>query len=150
MGSIVQVTKEFQFDCAHLLTGHASLCKNLHGHTYKLQVELEGPLELEGPSEGMVIDFSHLKEIVKLNIVDCFDHAFIYWANAPEDSVEYKLAEVARRGGLRTVALQDRPTAENMSVMFYDIISKAFFGSQIKVASIKLWETPTSFAEYKG
>ena len=34
-----KIAKEFNFDMAHMLDGHDGKCKNLHGHTYKLQVE---------------------------------------------------------------------------------------------------------------
>ena len=35
-----KIAKEFNFDMAHMLDGHDGKCKNLHGHTYKLQVEV--------------------------------------------------------------------------------------------------------------
>lgn len=150
MGRPVRVVKEFTFDCAHLLTGHQGLCANLHGHTYKLQVELEGQLIDAGPSKGMVIDFSDLKALVKERIVDVFDHAFIYWGKAAEDTAERKLAMVACECGMRTVALFERPTAEYMSQLFFQTIEQELHNSNIRVTAIRLWETPTSYAEYRG
>ena len=47
----MEVSKEFTFDCAHMLTGHDGLCKNLHGHTYKLIISLEGVLQDRGSSK---------------------------------------------------------------------------------------------------
>lgn len=71
---IVQVTKEFTFDAAHNLVGYNGPCANLHGHTYKLQITVEGEVEAK---TGMIIDFSDLKSIVKDCIVNQFDHAYL-------------------------------------------------------------------------
>ena len=73
-----KISKEFSFDMAHLLDGHDGKCQNLHGHTYKLQVEISGDLYESGAKKAMVIDFSDLKSIVKKVILDPMDHAFIY------------------------------------------------------------------------
>ena len=43
----MEVSKEFTFDCAHMLTGHDGLCKNLHGHTYKLRIPEKLALDLK-------------------------------------------------------------------------------------------------------
>ena len=51
-----KIAKEFSFDMAHMLDGHDGKCKNLHGHTYKLQVEVSGKLVAEGAKRGMVVD----------------------------------------------------------------------------------------------
>ena len=56
-----KVSKEFSFDMAHLLDGHDGKCQNLHGHTYKLQVEITGHLITHGAKKSMVMDFSDLK-----------------------------------------------------------------------------------------
>ena len=70
-----KISKEFSFDMAHLLDGHDGKCQNLHGHTYKLQVEISGDLYESGAKKAMVIDFSDLKSIVKKTILD--PHLFI-------------------------------------------------------------------------
>lgn len=64
------VSKEFTFDAAHFLTKYHGKCENLHGHTYKLRVTVEGEVQ----EDGMVIDFLILKKIVKEKILDKFDH----------------------------------------------------------------------------
>lgn len=149
MGIPVRVTKEATFDCAHMLSGHASLCRNLHGHTYKIQVELVGNLCERGTDEGMVMDFANLKQMIT-NIVGRFDHAFIY--NMVGGTVELGIANLLVDNGMRVVALPFRPTAEHMSKYFFDAFSAELEACDYdaKVFSIKLWETPTSFAEYRG
>ena len=68
------VTKTVKFDAAHILTNHQGLCKNLHGHTYRVDVSVSLPTD---PSEGndMVIDFKDLKAIATETICRRFDHA---------------------------------------------------------------------------
>ena len=84
-GAVITATKEVVFDCAHMLSGHEGLCKNLHGHTYKVQVTVgqvtsggRDRLIPSGPSASMVIDFKHLKEALNEVIVEPFDHAFVF------------------------------------------------------------------------
>ena len=76
---MISITKEFTFDVAHFLPNHKGLCANIHGHTYKLQVAINGIKNQteKDTEEGMLIDFSRIKEIVKKEIVDKFDHAFL-------------------------------------------------------------------------
>ena len=67
MASIIRITKEFTFETGHALHGYDGLCKNVHGHSYKLSVTVKGtpindPMHVKN---GMVIDFSDLKKIVK-------------------------------------------------------------------------------------
>lgn len=64
------VSKEFTFDAAHFLTKYHGKCENLHGHTYRLRVTVEGPVG----EEGMVVDFKVLKSLVKEKVIDKYDH----------------------------------------------------------------------------
>jgi len=67
------VTKIFSFAMAHQLDScYTEICKNIHGHGYRLEVTFEGDLN----KDGMVMDFKRMKEIVQ-PIVDEFDHSFI-------------------------------------------------------------------------
>lgn len=80
-----KISKEFSFDMAHLLDGHDGKCQNLHGHTYKLQVEI-WVIYMSLRKKAMVIDFSDLKSIVKKSILDPMDHAFIYDQTSERES----------------------------------------------------------------
>ncbi|WDC84441.1 6-carboxytetrahydropterin synthase [Caloramator sp. mosi_1] len=53
---MLTVSKEFNFEAAHMLSEHQGDCKNLHGHSYKMIVEVTGDIK-----NGMVIDFKDLK-----------------------------------------------------------------------------------------
>ena len=57
------ITKRFKFDSAHKLPNYKGDCANLHGHSYKLFVSVKGDVD----SNGFVIDFKYLKQIVKEN-----------------------------------------------------------------------------------
>jgi len=65
------VGQTFHFDASHKLPTHQGPCSNLHGHTYRLEVEVEG----EVGDDGMVMDFSELKKTVKEEVICVLDHA---------------------------------------------------------------------------
>jgi len=67
------IAKEFTFDAAHKLLNYDGPCANLHGHTYKLQIVISGPVQ----KNGMVIDFIDLKKIVTEKVISKLDHKFI-------------------------------------------------------------------------
>lgn len=135
---MIAVTKTVKFDAAHILTNHAGLCKNLHGHTYRVDVSVA---QAPDDESDMVIDFKELKRIATETICDRFDHAFIY--NTASEG-EREIAAVVERHGMRTVAIPFRSTAENLARMFYGEMK-----SKIpNLASVKVWETADSCAEY--
>lgn len=136
-----KIAKEFSFDMAHMLDGHDGKCKNLHGHTYKLQVEIAGELHTDGAKSGMVMDYSDLKAIVKKHILDPMDHAFIYDETSER---ECKVAELLNSLDSKTFALPTRSTAEQMAKYIFDTLDAL----GLPVSLIRLWETPTSYCEY--
>lgn len=133
------VTKTVKFDAAHVLTNHQGLCKNLHGHTYRVDVSVAA----DEPSEGMVIDFKDLKRIAMEKICDKFDHAFIY---NTASAGEREIASVVEKNGMRTVAIPFRSTAENLARYFFDELKGAVVG----LVSVKVWETAENCAEYRA
>ncbi len=133
------VTKTVRFDAAHILTNHQGLCKNLHGHTYRVDVSVA---QADGAGGDMVIDFKELKRIATETICDRFDHAFMY-STASEG--EREIAAVVEKHGMRTVALPFRSTAENLAKMFFGDLREKVPG----LASVCVWETADSCAEYR-
>ena len=135
---MLKVTKTISFDAAHMLTGHQGLCRNLHGHTYRVDVTVN-----QRPDEAgdMVIDFKDLKLVCEEVILSRFDHAFIYDEMSP---VENEIASVLKKYDMRTVVLPFRSTAENLARYFFLLLRDQISG----VASVKVWETPKSVAEY--
>lgn len=140
----LRLTKRFTFEMAHALPTYPGKCSNLHGHSYKLYVTVEGcPQRQPGTADdGMVIDFGTLKAIVQQHLVDPFDHALVLPADpgTPRDS--------AALGGFaaKIVWVDFLPTTENLLLHFADILRHAI-PAGTRLYSLKLYETETSCAE---
>ncbi|TAM89962.1 6-carboxytetrahydropterin synthase QueD [bacterium] len=65
----------FGFEAAHVLPHHPGKCSRLHGHSYRLEIVVEGPLQHAGPAAGMVMDFGDLKAVVRRTVIDVLDHS---------------------------------------------------------------------------
>ena len=134
---MITVTKTVKFDAAHILSDHEGLCKNLHGHTYRVDVSVA---QAADDGRDMVIDFKELKRIANEVICDRFDHAFIYNTASKGES---EIAAVVEKNGLRTVAIPFRSTCENLAKMFYNEMKARIPG----LSSVKVWETADNCAE---
>lgn len=66
--------KSFTFEAAHVLPNHPGKCSRLHGHSYRLDVTLEGPLQADGPAAGMIEDFEVVTRVVKAAVIAELDH----------------------------------------------------------------------------
>jgi 6-pyruvoyltetrahydropterin/6-carboxytetrahydropterin synthase len=143
--SKIRITKQFNFETGHALYGYDGKCRNVHGHSYKLSVTVIGsPLtDVSAVKLGMVIDFSDLKMIVKEEIVDVFDHATVFNKNTPHLSLAMKLKEE----GHHIILADYQPTSENMVLDFAAKI-KSRLPKNIKLFSLRLQETDSSFAEW--
>jgi 6-pyruvoyltetrahydropterin/6-carboxytetrahydropterin synthase len=71
------VGKRFTFDAAHQLPLHDGKCRNLHGHTYRVEVTASGTLIDEGSKSGMVIDFGDIKQVWDEHIKPVVDHQYL-------------------------------------------------------------------------
>ena len=132
------VTKTVRFDAAHILTNHQGLCKNLHGHSYRVDVSVS---QADGAGGDMVIDFKDLKRLATETICDRFDHAFMYNTSS---AGEREIAAVVEKHGMRVVALPFRSTAENLAKLFFEELREKVPG----LASVCVWETADSCAAY--
>lgn len=143
--SNIRITKQFNFETGHALYGYDGKCRNVHGHSYKLSVTVIGtPItDTSHVKQGMVIDFGDLKKIVKEEIVDQFDHATVFNKNTPHVELAKELID----RGHNVILANYQPTSENMVIDFAAKI-KARLPESIKLHSLKLQETDTSFAEW--
>ena len=143
--STIRITKQFNFETGHALYGYDGKCKNVHGHSYKLSVTVSGTPISDNTNVkfGMVIDFGDLKKIVKEEIVDLFDHATVFNKNTPH----VELAQELITRGHHVLLVDYQPTSEMMVIDFAKKI-KGRLPDNIKLHSIKLQETETSFAEW--
>ncbi|AFU68254.1 6-pyruvoyl tetrahydrobiopterin synthase QueD [Psychroflexus torquis ATCC 700755] len=141
----IRITKQFTFETAHALYGYDGKCRNIHGHSYKLDVTVIGePItDMDNVKCGMVIDFGDLKYIVKSQVVDKMDHAIILNKETPH----IELAQTLKSSGHDVILVDYQPTSENMVIDFAKSIQSKL-DPTIKLHSLKLRETGTAFAEW--
>ena len=146
----MKIGKVIQWDMGHRVLNHRSICKGLHGHRYKAEICVEGELiQMPGTSEeGMVIDFADIKKIAQKYIQEELDHAFMVW-----DKDEELLEFFKHSKGHKPVIVPFTPTAENVAVYIFHILKDKFsdvYKTGLHLQSIKLWETPSSYALYES
>ncbi len=131
----ISIFRRAHFNAAHRLHVHSwpeeknvevfGLCNssNFHGHNYELEVKVTGEVD---PITGMLIDLKDLKDLIKIEIEDRFDHK-----NLNLDVKEFKTLN---------------PTAENICYVIWQILS-AKLPDELDV-TIRLFETPRNYVEY--
>ncbi len=141
----IRLTKEFSFESAHALDGYDGLCREIHGHSYRLFVTIKGePSCAEGdPKLGMVMDFGELKRIVNSEIVDRLDHSFVLRDSEQNE----ELREVLGAKFNKVVLVDYQPTCENMLADFAERLQRAL-PANVQLYSLRLHETATSYAEW--
>ncbi len=141
----IRVTKEFRFEMGHALHGYDGLCKNIHGHSYRLFVTVIGsPItDKANKKQGMVIDFGDLKRVVNDEIVDKFDHAIVLNETQKNEVIKVDDSPLFERYYL----LPYQPTCENMVADFAQRIQKRL-PENVSLFSLKMYETATSYAEW--
>ncbi|MBK46833.1 MAG: 6-carboxytetrahydropterin synthase QueD [Gammaproteobacteria bacterium] len=120
---IYTLTTFVEFSSAHILNGHKGQCKQMHGHNWKVEVEVCGN-KLD--NIGMVMDFKEIKKSTN-NIVGELDHEFL------NDLEPFK---------------EKNPTAENIAKYIFGRLNEVLSPRDVKVKSIKLWETERSAVKY--
>lgn len=116
-GTTTRVRKCFTFEAAHVLPHHPGKCSRLHGHSYQLEISVEGPLQSTGPASGMVLDFDDIASVVQREIINRFDHSSL------NDAV-------------------DNPTAELVAHWIWERLAPLLPG----LCEVILWETATACA----
>lgn len=145
MNKKVRVTKQFKFETGHAIYGYDGLCKNVHGHSFKLDVTIIGqPItDPDHVKNGMVIDFGDLKTIVNKEIVQPFDHATVLNVKSPHKAI----ADEMEIRGHKILKVSYQPTCE-MMIIDFALKLKAKLPDHLKLYSLKLRETETAFAEW--
>ncbi|MGI5910982.1 MAG: 6-carboxytetrahydropterin synthase QueD [Syntrophomonadaceae bacterium] len=111
------LTKIFTFDAAHHLDNYIGPCSEIHGHTYKLEVTISGPM-----ISDMIIDFSEVKKIVEENIISKLDHRYI------------------------NKIVSFNPTVENLALWIAETLESKL-DNPIQLKKIRLWENQSAYAE---
>jgi len=127
-----------EFDSAHRLFPYEGKCSNIHGHRYKLEVAFVG----DTSSNAMVIDFGVVKDGLKRIIEEKLDHKLIL-------SIADPIKDALATYDVSMLLLPDSPTAESLVSYIHLLLSKEFlsYWPEIKISYIRLYETPTCYAE---
>ena len=144
--STIKITKQFSFEMAHALRNYDGLCRNIHGHSYKMDITLAGqPLHDESsPKNGMVMDFGDLKRLVNEEVISLLDHALVL--NAKTDA---QLVEVLKQNYEKIVIVDFQPTTENLLNFIAEKIQSRL-PNNLKLNCVRLRETDTSYAEWEA
>jgi 6-pyruvoyltetrahydropterin/6-carboxytetrahydropterin synthase len=120
----LKIGKRFTFDAAHRIPHHEGKCRQQHGHTYTVDVEVSGAIKSDGPVAGMVRDFGDLKAVWRERLEPLLDHRDL------NDS----LARYVMWTTAELIAVFIRAT-------FADALEVP-----LKAVTVKVWETPSSYA----
>ena len=131
-----QVTKVIEFSYGHRLLEHDGKCRHLHGHNGLAEIDLDAQAL---DKMGMVIDFSVVNEVVKTWIDDNLDHRTLLRQDDP-------LTPLLQQAGEPLFTMDENPTAENIARLIWTAARDA----GLQVAEVRLWETSTSRAAYRG
>ena len=141
MTRLAIITREFTFEASHHLPGHKGKCRRPHGHSYRLQVSLRGPIiEAPGQSDdGMVMDFDDLKHIVNSTIIERLSDSVPRGKNAQEVECGMDHNDLNALTGIRT-------TAENLVHWIWDALVAGGLDEAL-LYRVRLWETKNGFVE---
>lgn len=140
----IRVTRQFTFDMAHALFGHKGLCRNIHGHTYTLSITLLGRITNDpgNTEDGMVIDFSVLKDLVRQEVLLMYDHALVLNGSSPHKELNQVGANFEK-----VIYLDGQPTCENLVLKITETLNKCLPKGMI-LHHVSLQETPATRAEW--
>lgn len=129
------------FNSAHFLGGYVGKCANIHGHMWRVEVEIQAKeLQNNGQTKGMVTDFSDIKSDLG-DILEHYDHALII----EEGSMRKETLQCLNQDGFKIVTVPFRTTAENFACFFYYAIKKKGYD----VKRVTVHETLKNSATYE-
>ena len=156
---MLTITRKLEFDAGHRIPNHESKCRNVHGHRYVLECTVTGELVTQPghSSEGMIVDFGALKEIMNQFVVSDWDHAMLVWQNdtpliaalyALETDSSHTLAKDEKGWGKhKTVVLPCIPTVEGLAEYAFGLLSAPLLSNGLKLTHLRLYETPNCWAD---
>lgn len=132
----MKIAKEFRWEMGHRLPEHFGLCKNIHGHSYKMLVKFEGELN----KDQMVIDYYDVEKIIN-PIIQKLDHAFMVNHN---DKI---VIEFLEKMNSKKVVVDFDATAENICKYLLNEISKSSLPENVRSLKVRVYETQFDYAE---
>ena len=119
----MKVTRTFSFSAAHHLTDYHGACERPHGHTYRLEVVIDGPVG----KDGLVLDFVVLKQLIEKKVLSKVDHRDLndFFKN---------------------------PSAEHIAIWIWKQLKNIGKDTKtrVKLTAIRLWEGDNTSVIYEG
>ena len=139
---MLQLAKVFHFEMAHAIHGYEGPCKNIHGHSYELQVTVSSVHRHSDfiPAPGFIVDFKELKQLVTASIIKRLDHKLVLSATYIREHPSVALME-------NLITWQVEPTAENLLLYIQKTLA-ANMPDTVRLSELKLYETKDSFAKW--
>lgn len=162
-----EIQRQIELDAGHRVPYHASKCKHLHGHRFKVIAHVQADDTVRADprraDSGMITDFGVIKQVLMEEIHDKFDHRFMLWEHDPilkdlvfvEEDYSPQLSTFARTRfakefGIITVPCI--PTAEELARYWGYLVEPRLHGSldngSYWFSALEVWETPNSMALY--
>lgn len=144
------ITKIVEWDMGHRVPNHKSKCRNMHGHRYRAEITIGGELcDIAGDSsEGMVIDFGDIKQIMMEEVHDVLDHGFMHYS---KDELCKTAFDAVKEHDQKIIVVPFIPTAENLAGWIWQKIEGRLekdYNCMLHVIRVRLYETPNSWADY--
>ena len=131
----MKVSKSFHWEMGHRLPFHQGKCVNLHGHSYRMFLEVEGDLD----ENGLVIDFYDLKKIVN-PIIEELDHSFMV------SSLDPDLNNLLSSFPTKRVDVDFHSSVENITKYLLDRIASSPLPKNIHAITATVYETQDAYA----
>jgi 6-pyruvoyltetrahydropterin/6-carboxytetrahydropterin synthase len=144
----MNITRKGNFDSMHRVDGHPGKCRNIHGHTYLYEIQIQVP---DNNVVGYELDFAVLKSIVSQYIDGYLDHTSIL-NPADKDIIElckqynYKYYEMSLYGDGKYC----NPTAKNISIEMFIALDELLMNTTASVSNVRLYETPNCYVDFNN
>lgn len=132
----MKIAKEFRWEMGHRLPDHFGLCKNIHGHSYKMLVEFDGELN----EQGMIIDYYDVEKTIN-PIIEKLDHAFMV------NKDDIMVLEFLEKMKSKKVVVDFQSTAENICLYLLKKIKKSDLPKNVNEIKVRVYETSHDYAE---
>ena len=135
----MRIARTIEFDAGHRVPSHDGKCRSPHGHRYKVEVVIEGDVQRKpGTAEdGMVLDFGKLADVLRKNVHDPMDHAFLFWGD------DLYRNDFLADPTWKVYEMTQPPTAECIAEEVAQIV-----GGSFNVVEVTVWETPNCWARW--
>ena len=135
-----KIAKDFYWEMSHRLPFHDGPCKNIHGHSYKIRVEITGKPD----TKGIVLDYYDLK-VLMIPIIEKLDHSFI------ADSEDKVMLDFLSANDFKYHILSKSTTAENLAEYIFNEVKTELIRKYMNITElmIRLYETNDVYAEVR-